>query len=68
MAGFVNRENRVPHYQRLFQKHDGLRLWEKSRGKYIMPVYKAILFGSFASSMYMMGRLVLGHKTWFGKN
>lgn len=26
---FVNRENRVPHYQRLFQKHDGVRQWNK---------------------------------------
>jgi hypothetical protein len=25
------RENRVPHYQREFQKHDGLRIWEKVR-------------------------------------
>lgn len=26
---WVYRENRVPHYQRLFQKHDGLRQWQK---------------------------------------
>lgn len=26
---FVFRENRVPHYQRLFQKHDGKRQWYK---------------------------------------
>ena len=27
--GFVNRENRVPHYQELFQRHDGVRQWSK---------------------------------------
>ncbi|ORY12940.1 hypothetical protein BCR34DRAFT_562855 [Clohesyomyces aquaticus] len=67
MAGWLYRENRVPAYQRLHQKHDGLRLWEKSRGKWMVPAYKVLLFGSFGSSMYMMGRMVLGHKTWFGK-
>ncbi|MBV36829.1 MAG: hypothetical protein CMP47_15475 [Rickettsiales bacterium] len=30
--------------------------------------YYAALFGGFAGSMYMMVRLTLGHKTWFGKN
>jgi hypothetical protein len=28
---FVFRENRVPYYQRLFQRHDGLRQWHKVR-------------------------------------
>ncbi|KAF2823114.1 hypothetical protein CC86DRAFT_409880 [Ophiobolus disseminans] len=68
MAGWVFRENRVPHYQREFQKHDGLRTWEKARGKWMMPAYKTLLFTSIGASMYMMGRLVLGHKTWIGKN
>jgi hypothetical protein len=31
-TSWVFRENRVPHYQREFQKHDGLRTWEKVRG------------------------------------
>ncbi|KAK8205035.1 hypothetical protein IWZ01DRAFT_485834 [Phyllosticta capitalensis] len=31
MAGWVFRQNNVPHYQRLFQKHDGLRQWQKVR-------------------------------------
>jgi hypothetical protein len=30
-GSWVFRENRVPHYQREFQKHDGLRTWEKVR-------------------------------------
>ncbi|KAG9186267.1 hypothetical protein G6011_02823 [Alternaria panax] len=68
MAGWVMRENKVPYWQREFQKHDGLRTWEKARGKWMIPAYKVVLFSSFGASMYMMGRLVLGHKTWFGKN
>ena len=28
---WINRENRVPHYQRLFQKNDGVRYWNKVR-------------------------------------
>lgn len=28
---FLYRENRVPHYQRLFQKNDGVRQWNKVR-------------------------------------
>ncbi|KAJ4367919.1 hypothetical protein N0V86_009759 [Didymella sp. IMI 355093] len=68
MAGWVFRENNVPKYQAYFQKHDGLRTWEKARGKWMIPAYKAVLYTSFGCSMYMMGRLVLGHKTWFGKN
>ena len=28
---FVFRENRVPYYQRLFQRHDGKRQWWKVR-------------------------------------
>jgi len=71
MAGFINRENRVPHYQRMFQegqKH-GVRQWNQTpRSKLIMYPYYALLFGGFGGSMYMMSRLVLGHKTWFGKD
>ena len=33
--------------------------WVQARGKYMIPGYKVILFGSFGASMYMMGRLVL---------
>jgi hypothetical protein len=31
LYSFVYRENRVPYYQRLFQRHDGLRQWHKVR-------------------------------------
>ncbi|KAA6411292.1 MAG: transcription factor c6 [Lasallia pustulata] len=66
MAWPLTRENRVPYYQRLFQRHDGLRQWNKTaRSKYMLMPYYTILWGGFAGSMYMMGRLVLGHKTWY---
>lgn len=31
MCSWIFRENNVPHYQREFQKHDGVRLWQKVR-------------------------------------
>ncbi|EOA84638.1 hypothetical protein ACJQWK_07014 [Exserohilum turcicum] len=68
MAGWIMRENRVPHYQREHQRHDGLRTWEKGRGKWMVPGYKMLMYTSFGASMYMMTRLVLGHKTWYNKN
>ncbi|ELR08912.1 hypothetical protein VC83_05856 [Pseudogymnoascus destructans] len=71
MAGFVNRENRVPYYQRLFQEgqKNGVRQWNQTaRSKILLYPYYTILFGGLAGSMYMMSRMVLGHKTWFGKN
>ncbi|KAL5322235.1 hypothetical protein ACEPPN_010207 [Leptodophora sp. 'Broadleaf-Isolate-01'] len=71
MAGFVNRENRVPHYQRMFQEggRNHVRQWNQTpKSKIILYPYYAALFGGFAGSMYMMVRLTLGHKTWFGKN
>jgi len=68
---FVNRENRVPHYQRLFQEgaRQHVRQWNQTpKSKIMLYPYYAALFGGFAGSMYMMVRLTLGHKTWFGKN
>ncbi|KAI9734306.1 MAG: hypothetical protein M1834_002410 [Cirrosporium novae-zelandiae] len=60
MAGWVFRENRVPHYQRQYQSADGLRLWQKSaRSKAFLLPYYAILFGSFTATMYAMARMVL---------
>ncbi|PGH21630.1 hypothetical protein AJ80_03063 [Polytolypa hystricis UAMH7299] len=68
-AGFVFRENRVPYYQRLFQRDDGKRQWWKTkRSPYILyPYYTSIVVG-LTASLYAMGRTVLGHKTWFGKD
>ncbi|KAK9595263.1 hypothetical protein V6Z94_007334 [Aspergillus fumigatus] len=67
--GFVFRENRVPYYQRLFQQHDGKRQWWKTeRSKYIMYPYLISVYGLGIATTYAMCRMVLGHKTWFGKN
>ncbi|PQE04559.1 Cytochrome c oxidase subunit 7A2 mitochondrial protein [Rutstroemia sp. NJR-2017a BVV2] len=85
MAGFVNRENRVPHYQRLFQEgaHKHIRQWNQkqddalpilrlSLGWFCWYVYLSVYAKCWIDtgtlgSMYMMSRMVLGHKTWFGK-
>ncbi|EXJ89147.1 hypothetical protein A1O3_02211 [Capronia epimyces CBS 606.96] len=62
--GFVQRENRVPYYQRLFQNHDGKRQWWKThRSPYILYPYYTLLIGGFSYSLYGMVRLTLGHKT-----
>ncbi|KAF2673003.1 hypothetical protein BT63DRAFT_143401 [Microthyrium microscopicum] len=65
-CSFVYRENRVPHYQRLFQKVDGVRQWQKTpkSNLYLKPYY-FLLFTGTAGSLWMMGRMVMGHKTWF---
>ncbi|CZT51096.1 uncharacterized protein RSE6_12182 [Rhynchosporium secalis] len=68
---FVNRENRVPHYQRMFQQgaKQHVRQWNQTpKSKLMLYPYYVALFGGLAGSMYMMVRLTLGHKTWFGKN
>ncbi|KAL4983660.1 hypothetical protein BDW68DRAFT_181385 [Aspergillus falconensis] len=68
MAGFVFRENRVPYYQRLFQQHDGKRQWWKtSRSGWVMYPYLISVYGMGVACTYAMGRMVLGHKTWFGE-
>ncbi|KAF1816557.1 hypothetical protein P152DRAFT_388783, partial [Eremomyces bilateralis CBS 781.70] len=66
---FVFRENRVPRYQRLFARHDKLRIWQKSpRAPFVLYPYYLLTAVSLGGSMYMMGRMVMGHKTWFGKD
>ncbi|GBF61322.1 hypothetical protein TMEN_3804 [Trichophyton mentagrophytes] len=63
---FVFRENRVPYYQRLFQNGDGVRQWKKTaRSPYLLYPFYVSLYGSTIATMYAMGRIVLGHKTWF---
>lgn len=37
------RENRVPHYQRLYQQDDGKRIWMKVSGHHILYFGYAIL-------------------------
>ncbi|KAF4634267.1 hypothetical protein G7Y89_g3850 [Cudoniella acicularis] len=70
MAGFINRENRVPHYQQLFQQggKQHVRQWNQTpKSKYMLTPYYILLGGTFGGAMYMMVRMVLGHKTWFSK-
>ncbi|GAB1729911.1 hypothetical protein NU195Hw_g3259t1 [Hortaea werneckii] len=62
------RKNNVPAWQRLHQNHhDGLRQWDKGPyAKYMLYPYYALLIGTSAGTMYMMCRMVLGKKTWWG--
>ncbi|KAH0288528.1 hypothetical protein M436DRAFT_78521 [Aureobasidium namibiae CBS 147.97] len=65
----LHRRNNVPHWQRVHQTHDGLRQWQKGpRAKLMLYPYYALLASTSAATMYMMGRMVLGHKTWFSSN
>ncbi|KAF2454054.1 hypothetical protein BDY21DRAFT_353920 [Lineolata rhizophorae] len=69
MAGWpYYRENNVPKWQRIHQTHDGLRQWEKGpRGKMLTVPFFALFWTGLIGSTYMMGRMVFGHKTLFGK-
>ncbi|KAI9831609.1 MAG: hypothetical protein M1826_003218 [Phylliscum demangeonii] len=68
MAGWIYRENRVPHYQRLYQKHDNLRLWEKHpRSRYLLWPFRIMFVTAVTGSTYGILRMILGHKTWFSK-
>ncbi|KAK3051581.1 hypothetical protein LTR09_007236 [Extremus antarcticus] len=60
------RQNNVPKWQKIHQAHDGLRQWDKGpRAKYMLYPYYALLISTTSASMYMMVRMVLGHKTWY---
>jgi len=54
---WIYHENRVPHYQRLHQKHDGLRVWQKVRALLIQEL--GGIYGHNRS-----GRLAIPNKTW----
>ncbi|KAF8242810.1 hypothetical protein K440DRAFT_494965, partial [Wilcoxina mikolae CBS 423.85] len=57
--GFLYKENKVPYYQRLYQRDDGVRLWMKHpRSKMLMYPFFAVLTVGFAGSLYGMGRMV----------
>ncbi|KAJ9297502.1 hypothetical protein DTO271G3_4277 [Paecilomyces variotii] len=69
LAGFVFRENRVPFYQRLFQRHDGKRQWYKTnRSGYILYPYWISTYGLGLATTWAMCRMVFGHKTFFGSD
>ncbi|KAM0712090.1 hypothetical protein Q7P37_011184 [Cladosporium fusiforme] len=60
------RANRVPAWQKLHQTHDGLRQWQKGpRAKLMLYPYYATMIATSSACLYMMCRMVLGHKTWF---
>ncbi|KAF8536066.1 hypothetical protein BDD12DRAFT_852578 [Trichophaea hybrida] len=66
MTGFLYKENKVPYYQRLYQRDDGVRLWMKHpRSKILMYPFFAMLTVGFAGSLYGMGRMVAGKKTFY---
>ncbi|KAG9388659.1 COX7a domain containing protein [Pyrenophora tritici-repentis] len=65
---YIREGKRGAHYMWMKREHQRLVDMDSARGKWMIPGYKVLLFGSLSASMYMMGRLVLGHKTWFGKN
>ncbi|ETN39630.1 uncharacterized protein HMPREF1541_05856 [Cyphellophora europaea CBS 101466] len=66
--GFVNRENRVPFYQRLFQNGDGRRQWRKtSRSPFLLYPYYALNYGLLAWVLWGAGRASLGYKSPWGK-
>ncbi|QIW95612.1 hypothetical protein AMS68_001130 [Peltaster fructicola] len=60
------RKNNVPHWQRLHQSNDGLRQWQRGpRAKAMLYPYYALMYSTWGACAYMMGRLVLGYKTWW---
>jgi len=66
MPGFIYRENRVAQYQRLFQKDDGVSLWNKHpRSRAFLLPYFAILGVGVAGSIYGMCRMAAGKKTFY---
>ncbi|RYO84584.1 hypothetical protein DL766_010550 [Monosporascus sp. MC13-8B] len=68
--GMVNAPNTVPQKQRFYQDQfrQHIRLWKISpRSNVMILPYQILLWGTFGSTMYMMGRKVLGYNTWFGK-
>ncbi|OJJ70355.1 hypothetical protein ASPBRDRAFT_128497, partial [Aspergillus brasiliensis CBS 101740] len=66
---FVYAENRVTFYQRLFQKNDGKRMWWKTeRSGWLMWPYLISTYGLTAACTYALCRMMLGHKTWFGRD
>ncbi|KAI1853576.1 hypothetical protein JX265_004093 [Neoarthrinium moseri] len=69
--GLVDAPNKVPHHQKFYQNayNQHIRLWRiGTRSSVLFLPYQVLLWGTFGASMYMMGRKVMGHNTWFGKD
>ncbi|AEO63271.1 6fe34c0b-8e16-494e-b45c-330c9f0ed4c6 [Thermothielavioides terrestris] len=66
--GLLDRPNKVPEYQRLYQSayRSHQRLWRiHPRSSMMLTPYTILLWGTAAATMYAMGRRILGHNTWF---
>lgn len=69
--GMVDAKNKVPQMQRYYQQayRNHTRLWEiHPRSQFLIIPYKILLWGSAGAALYMAGRKVAGHNTWFGKD
>ncbi|KAL7267056.1 hypothetical protein RUND412_010368 [Rhizina undulata] len=62
----IYRPNYVPQLQRFYQKKDGIRLWMKSpRSKTLLTPYAIMMGLGVTGSLWGMGRMVVGEKTFF---
>ncbi|KAK7709258.1 hypothetical protein SLS63_013263 [Diaporthe eres] len=71
MAGFVNAQNKVPEHQRTYQAayRAHTRIWRiNPRSTVLYVPFVWIMWGTTGAMMYAMGRKVMGHNSWFGKN
>ncbi|KAI0396181.1 hypothetical protein F5Y17DRAFT_456310 [Xylariaceae sp. FL0594] len=67
---FYDPPNRVPEHQRFYQQayKNHTRLWMiNPRSRYMLVPYQILVWGTFGASLWMMGRKVMGHNTWWGK-
>ncbi|KAK3325298.1 hypothetical protein B0H66DRAFT_599466 [Apodospora peruviana] len=71
MAGLVNRANKVPELQRVYQQayRSHTRIWKiNPRSNVMLAPFYVLIWGTFAANMYMASRKVLGYNTWFSKD
>jgi len=64
----VNAKNKVPEFQRFYQTafRDHIRIWNiNPRSNVYVTAYSVLLWGTFAGTMWMAGRKVTGHNTWY---
>ncbi|TQS37582.1 hypothetical protein Golomagni_01938 [Golovinomyces magnicellulatus] len=72
MAGFVNRENRVPYYQRLFFEADKkhIRLWETIGVRVKRKEHERLILGTDSQEQIHAVSLLfysLGRPSWYVK-
>jgi len=69
--GLIDAKNPVPERQRIYQAayKAHTRLYHIPRGsRWYMVPYLVTLWGTFGATLYMAGRKIGGHNTWFAKN